>query len=198
MNNSTLHPTLRKMWHRAHPAEHRAGSPRAFQSLGVMGPSGPACTHTTPCTLAQDHLPLLCRRQNNPERSVILERVLGPRTTQEPLIVRNYTKRMRTGSWHSCHLERQVALSTDDTHSPSTDTLGSLSVVHCIPEEFNVALCESSWSLLIVRVAPVDWLLIVGADSLMLPFSSLLPLELCWIRSWPKQKLTLWYLKVTC
>ena len=196
MNNSTLYLILRKMWHRAHPAEQGVREPfRAWVWWGHQG----QLAHTQ--CLA--HLPRTiylysAEGRNNPERSVILERVLGPRTTQEPLIVRNYTKRTRTGGWHSCHLERHVALSTDDAHSPSTDTLGSLSVVYCIPEEFNVALCESSWSLLIVKVAPVDWLLIVGADSLMLPFSSLLPLELCWIRSWPKQKLTLWYLKVTC
>ena len=184
---------------RGSPHRHRAGSPRASQSLGMTEPSGPAGLHTQRLARLPKTIHLYSAEgRNSPERSVILKRILGLRTTQEPLIVRNYTKRMRTGSWHSCHLERQVAPSTDNAHSPSTDKLGSLSVVHCIPEEFNVALCERSWSLLIVKVAPADWLLIVGADNLMLPFSSLLPLELCWIRSWPKQKWTLWDMKVTC
>lgn len=110
-----------------------------------MEPSGPACRHARRLArLPETIYPYSAEGRNNPERSVMLERVLGPRITQKPLIVRNYTKRMRTGSRHSCHLEGQVALSTEDAHSPSTDTLRSLSVVHCVPEEFNVALCERS------------------------------------------------------
>lgn len=110
MNNSTLYPILRKMWHRAHPAEHRAGSLRAFQSLGVMGPSGPACTHTMPCTLAQDHLPLLCRRQEQPWKVS---------NTRESSGSQNYTGASNRQELHQTHENRRLTqLSPGKTGGP--------------------------------------------------------------------------------